>query len=411
MKTMTINQRHLKQKTMWTCFLVLLCLTLANANKAIYSLPSFSLVLKVTKSDNALIVFQDKLELSVKAHLNEFFKEKIETPSFGSGTFEEIALSSKLVWRELSGKEAGTDKGQDPYQGEGDIRHFEVRGDYDCQLSVNYDPAGAKDSLLSQSIMELFLIEAFQGDNYWNLVHAFLADEILDEITGVKITVISDGYVPNNGEDSSAYDDFAMGSYEWTGAMTIGVIFAAFFFVVLVFMWIYLCFFVRGTCLWKIRSPYQVEHNPKEEAETEPDSDKSVDYSLDGDESRWLDDWADAITSIPVRALTSKRSKKQTIKIRHPAQHYNSYLDSITETDECSVASSCASEEGSQRGSRTVGSSRAMVPCAPNMTQIPEDIPERPAQPRSRTNFFFGKTQPQFDFATSQPQMENRDIC
>jgi hypothetical protein len=393
---------------MWTWIVALLCLTVANANKAIYSLPSFSLVLKVTKSDNALIVFQDRLEVSVKDHLNEFFKDKIETPSFGSGTFEEIALSSKLVWRELTGGDAGKDRGADPYQGEDTMRHFEVRGDYECQLSLSYNPLDGEESLLSNSIMELFLIEAFQGDNYWGLVHSFLSDEILDEITDVKITVISDGYVPN-GQDPSAFNNYETGNDEWTGAMTVGVVFAAFFFFVLLLMWIYLCFFVRGTFLWKTRNPYPDEMAMKDDAATEPNSAESIDFTSEDEESTWMDAWANAITSIPIRApiKTSKRKKKI---IHHPAQNHNSYLDSINESgeDECS----CASEDdySQRRMTKEQQESMATFPCVTNTTT---EVGEMSSchQPKSRTKFNFGKTQAQFIFAKSQPQYESGGIC
>jgi hypothetical protein len=86
--------------------------------------------------------------------------------------------------------------------------------------------------------MEIFFIEAFQQGNYWTLVHKFLSDEVLQGINDVKVTVLSDGFVPIGRADPTA-EDYNQGSL-WTAAIKTGIFFAGFFCLTLVYMVYYM---------------------------------------------------------------------------------------------------------------------------------------------------------------------------
>lgn len=312
---------------MWIRSVILGFLFLANADAktALYGLPSFTMAFNVIKSDMELILLQDRLVNSTKEHLEVFYKEKIDDTEYGEGAkVDEVNLWSKLEFDERKDR-------------------FEVEAHFAAQLALDYSSSEPDESLLSQSIMELFLIEAFQGDHYWDLVHSFLSDEILEEITDVKVTVVSNGYVPNAGHDPSAYNDYNLDG-SWTFTMTMGVLAAAFFFVVLVVMWVYLCFYAKS--LWKPPSPENGEIY-KEEYSTEAGSIEGNDVA---DDSSWMDDWANAITSIPLR-MPIKKSARKANKVRHPAQQHNSMLDSINECGEsvCSAASAASKKKKNKK--------------------------------------------------------------
>jgi hypothetical protein len=398
-------------------FVAVICFSATNAqDTAVYSLPSFSLVLKVDKTSNDLIVFQDRLETAVRTHLTDFFKQKVESPSLGDGNIDEVALSQLLVWKELS---SGGTKVSDETQGT--VHQYEARGEYDCQLELIYNSAGEGHDRLSGSIMDLFLIEAFQGDNYWHLVHNFLSDEILEDITDVKITVMTDGYIAYHGQDVSAFDDYNNGGVgDWTGAMTVGVIFASFFCLALVLMWVYLCFCVQGTFLFKSRNPNQKDIGKEDESVTDDlysTSSVEFQYEDEDEEQTWMDAWANAITSIPLREPIRIRRKKKGPSIRHPAQQHNSYLGCIEEAgadEECSLAS-MEEVNNTQRKNKLMikprdppAGSKALVPYVPNTTEMVE---YQPSPQKSRTQYNFGRSQPQFEYTTSQPQLDNKEVC
>jgi hypothetical protein len=228
---------------------------------------------------------------------------------------------------------------------------------------------------------------------------------------------MSDGYMAYNGQDPSAFDDYDTGR-NWTSAMTVGVIFACFFGLILGLRWLYLCLFVRGSILFKSRNPYPEEK--MHDSVTDPNSaEESVDFSGDEEESQWMDSWAFAVTSIPLRAPV-KTKKKMRSSPRHPAQQHQSILDMINETGEDDI--SCASEDDySERRTRTalkskphllISSCLALVPFQPDGRALVVALePQHPQQSKSQPKFNFGKTQPQFEYTKSQPQLENGAMC
>jgi hypothetical protein len=335
----------------------LLCLSAVSGEetKVLYSLPSFSMVLQVKKSDNALIVFQNRLETAVRDHLNTFFAKKFATPEFGFGIVEEVALSSRSTWHEKpEGNEdfdAFTVAGQDPKT----AHHYEVLADYQSQILLKLDEHIAA-SRLSQPTMDLLLIEAFEGDNYWALLHLFLSDTALAEIEDTVVEVNTDGFTRINGISTTTQS-------KWTVPMKAGVAFAGFFCVVLVLMWLYLCLFVKGTLLFK--SPKVHGSKDTEETATE-ESSTDNDFGFSPEESTWMDDWARSITSIPVRQPTKLGKKKK--KPRRPARQHRSSLDQIEESSSFDEESWTVEDvETNKRGNQTA-QSEAVIPHLYNQT-------------------------------------------
>ena len=354
--------------TIWCFFLLFLSQTTTSVvqgelqeiepENLVFDVPSFSFLLRVSKADKALITFQDRLQNSIHDHLVNFFRGKVEIPDFGRANVEEVALKSNLVWKLLSSPT--TNKKQNA---NGDIMtEYEVTSDFDCELTINVEETstgetGAK-MRLSPNIMDLFLIEAFQGDNYWHLVHNFLSDETLEGITDVKITVFSDAYVATNGHQALPQSNkdiaYAEDNNGLSAAMTVGVVFSFFFFVVLILMWAYICLFAKRTSIFKGRiNPFGKVWDDDLSKATVMDSSEqgSIDLDYVDQETRWMDAWAHSITSISLRApvKTKKRMRKAA---RNPAKSHISSLGRITEVsseDECSLASTASRDEEKQQ--------------------------------------------------------------
>jgi hypothetical protein len=315
----------------------LLCLSAVSGEetKVMYSLPPFSMVLQVKKSDNALIVFQDRLEAAVRDHLNTFLANKIATPNFDYGSVEEVALSSRMTWNEKEEEDEDFDAYTVPGQDPTTARHYEVHADYESQILLKLEEHVAASSL-SQPIVDLLLIEAFEGDNYWALFHLFLSDSVLQEIEDVAVDVSTDGFRLNNGISTETQS-------KWTAPMKAGVAFASFFCVALVLMWVYLCLFVKGTLLFK--EPIVHEGKDTEETVTE-ESSVNHDFGFSQEESSWMDQWARSITSIPVRQPTKPKKKK----VRRPAQQHRPSLDQIEESSNSDEESWASNEHGDDCG-------------------------------------------------------------
>ena len=345
----------------WLAMLLLLPLVQAAENATdTYKVPSFSLVLNVDKSESALIVFQDSLNSAVKQHLELFFQTKMEGTSLPNGFIEDVALTSSYVWKELS-------KSTDQYDS---VNKYEVRAQFKCQLDVGYTiqsnikAAGGEQEVsvprISQSIMDLFLIEAFQGDNYWSLVHAFFKDEALESITGMKITVQADGYIHYNGGDQ---DPATMEQYStrgaWSPTMIVGVFFATVFLGIMIVMWTYLCCCTRDS-MWvrlnrrKQRNRPKHSHHLEKPDNTTDESNSTSSLHPDDDDYQaesWMDVWAKSVTSIPLREpVKARKIKKKAASIRRPAQHHCSSLNAIVEIDD-DGSTVCSAETQKSRAS------------------------------------------------------------
>jgi hypothetical protein len=312
------------------------------------------MVLQVKKSDNALIVFQDRLEAAVRDHLDSFFAHKVATPGFGYGSVEEVALSSRMTWHEKNEDNEDFDKFTVPGQDPGTARHYEVHADYESQILLKLDEHIAA-TRLSQSIMNLLLIEAFESQNYWALFHLFLSDTALAEIADATVVVNTEGFRLNNGISTETQS-------KWTTAMKVGVGFASFFCVVLLFMWVYLCLFVKGTLLFKAPIVHQgkdTEETATEESSGTHDFDFGFSHQ---EESTWMDEWARSITSIPVRQPIKPKKKK----LRRPARQHRPSLDQIEESSNSDEESWTSSEEGedleiNQQGNNTAQSTAVVL--------------------------------------------------
>jgi hypothetical protein len=306
----------------------------------LYTLPAFTMVLQVQKSDNALTVFQDRLDIALRSHFIAFFSDQLNTEDFSYGTVVDVGLVSQTFWREINDdgetvETSATTATLDPTA----PRRYEVRASFESQMEVimDMDIASTK---LPQSSMDLLFVEALQGDNYWDLYELFVSDNELNQINTVEISVMANGFRPFDSQDGSVtgYDteDY------WTPSMTVGVAFAVFFVCVLAIMWLYLCIFVRGTCLFRTRRVLDghkmMDHKKEPEQSSDTDQNSS---DTEGDlafgagpasESAWMDAWATAITSIPVRELAKggkKRPKKQ--RVRRPSKQNCSNLGQIVE--------------------------------------------------------------------------------
>jgi hypothetical protein len=212
-------------------------------------------------------------------------------------------------------------------------------------------------SKLPQSSMDLLFVEALQGNNYWDLYELFVSDNELNQINNVEISVMASGFRPFDSQDGSSagydHEDY------WTPSMTVGVAFAVFFVCVLAIMWLYLCIFVRGTCLF--RSPRQALNGhmvDKKEPEQSSDTDQNS-SDTEGDlafgagpasESAWMDAWATAITSIQVREVPKGSSKKRPKKqrVRRPSKqncsHLGQIVELVDEDDRSLVSNGCDPE-------------------------------------------------------------------
>lgn len=320
----------------WLWFVAFVAVAVSAQTSQMYDLPPFSIVLNVDESETSLITFEDRLIDVVQQHLIEFFEEKVDIPSYGDGQVELVALSASHVWKELGQAQSNR------------FAHkYEVQSDFTCKLELSYNSTNGRDTHPSSSIMNLLLIEAFQGDNYWDLVHTFLRDTVLKDITGVQVTVVADGYVHNNGEKGLALEEEPISAGDdWTPAMTAGVIFAGVLVFSITLMWTYLCCFARGAIL--LQCVKFGRRKLKEKADSVTDdafSTSTLNPDDDASEGRWLDAWAEAVTSIPLREPVKTRKLKKQPTIRHPAQHHSSYLNCIEEADDetstvCSVESS-----------------------------------------------------------------------
>lgn len=325
-------------------------------DKAIhYILPSFAITLRVTKSDNALILFQDRLEQTIQLHLEAFYKQKLDEDSSTDSRVEEVGLKSQLVWKELSVYRSESTSDLEP-EVKDIFKHYEVLGKFDCQIALDDSP-----SYVTQSLMDLFFIEAFQGDNYWDLVHSFLVSPVLEDINDVTITILEDGFVPYDGQPSIAsldddwYGREADSTSHMTPFMIVGAAFATLFCIALLVMWMYLCFTVNGASLLFMGMGRRRRDSIFKDGSVTDDActTDSTDLSNE-DESSWMDAWAEAVTSVELRdpvKTKRKRGRPTRQSFVRPAREHHSSLGCIDESDNesCSSAKTEASKKSIHR--------------------------------------------------------------
>ena len=405
----------------------------AGAGEAVaFALPSFSMIAQLDEQipitstngsdddgddnleETIMLDFQDRLEIAVRQHLIDFFTNKLSTTiGAGSGSeldedasrtvVKDVALSTHIFWNELKVDDSDTDSTavapSSPSSSTATAtatttrRHYEVRSSFNnCQIELldsSDDTDGevlAKRIFTNQSVLDLLMIEAFQGNNYWHLFHLFLSDIHLSNIDNVDISVMTtttstghgslegsfhgtvgggqnrDGATPpssgsnsnSNGRDPASPTATTTGS--WTMSMKIGISFASFFLLVLVILWTYLLLFVRGTCLFKVRGMNAgCSNSGKDEGQsvTDPENISDLDYddiipphheqqlyhsgnNINNDDT-WMDEWAIQITSIPVRQPYKQKKKvkrsKHVVVIRRPSQQHISQLCQISESE------------------------------------------------------------------------------
>ena len=317
--------------------------------------------MRVEKSDNALILFQDRFETALRKHLTEFFNQKINTPNFGYGKVDEVAISSQLTWTAITDDDQAFDAFTNPDQNQHSVaRRYEVHADQQSEITLNLT-SKVSSSVISDPIVTLMMIESFQGGNYWDLYQIFMSDSILKQIQDVKISVSADGFVPNANQGISSPLSIQYTSQtptKWTLTMIIGVSLASFFGLVLIAMWAYVCLFIKGSFLFKRPNEKELKDG-KADSDTEANSsEQSYDFGFGpGEEEAWMDAWAKSITSIPVREPKKRSKSKKKTQTRRPAQKYQSSLEQIEESDDensCASSTSWASSSDENYGDRLV---------------------------------------------------------
>jgi hypothetical protein len=340
--------------TMWLAILWF-CLSavsaVQNIESRVFDLPSMIMILSAKTENSDQITFQDRVTTVLQDHLNDFYLDKLISNDYGSMvTIDRIGLSSQYEWAEISEDPSSLDP----------LRHYEVQANYDCQLKLTLDYQEFAGRHITQSQMEIFFIEAFQQGNYWTLVHKFLSDDVLQSVNDVKVTVLSDGFVPIGRADPTS-EDYNQGSL-WTAAIKTGLFFAGFFCLTLVCSWVYMVYYIRQSNNEE-KDSYSVASITDQDSADHDYVVKDIEIELNEDHGNadddastgsWMDSWAKNMTSIPLRETGRKRSPKAR---RHRPQHqlpsHNPGLDCIREgADEDASVSSFKSR--ASRVSRTI---------------------------------------------------------
>jgi len=313
--------------------LLWMCLSIASARTEtrVFDLPSMTMMLTARKANNSdKDVFQQRVTRTVQDHLIDFYQDKLYSHNYASNvTINRVNLNAFYDWRET-----------DPATEDNEwMRTYGILGSYNCQLKITLEFEEHAGPHLTQSQMEIFFMEAFQQGNYWALAKQFLDDEVLEGVNDVKITVLSDGYVEagTKAKEESFTEIDAKTEAGWTEAIKTGILFAIFFCVVLVVLWMY----VFHSLLKKAGDDEYVKDDDSEACVTEENS-ADHDYISDLDEDSWMDNWAKAVTSIPLRGTSRKRSpKNRHMRAIHPMSDQVPSLDCIQEgfDEDASVSS------------------------------------------------------------------------
>ena len=100
------------------------------------------------------------------------------------------------------------------------VKRYQVEGIFNCKIKLQVEPINteeAKSVRISETLMNVFFLEAFENENYMDLKHDFLTDPLLRDIISTEVEVMDIGFVhpyDENGDllfDSND-DDFLGGS-------------------------------------------------------------------------------------------------------------------------------------------------------------------------------------------------------
>jgi len=363
-----------------------------------FNLPSLSLTLDVEKEDDAIIPFQEQLKSTMEAHLEKFYETKILTSEVGIPTFLDVDLESQLMWEQLwvAPKEITEGVNNQTFTKHGLTKHsfvkrYQVEGIFNCKIKLQVEPINteeAKSVRISETLMNVFFLEAFENENYMDLKHDFLTDPLLRDIISTEVEVMDIGFIHPYDENGdllfdSDDDDFLGGSIFKNKNMSpieiVGTVFLVILFLAGGTMWFYICYVMKIDLrdIWKKkrrgRSRNQDDQSNKESNETysidsgdSSEEEENDDYSI----GRWaasisenLDAWASSITSIPLRDVAQKRRKKCGGKVVgrpyfRPGNEHSSSLECVTEADNESWCSSVKSRR-STKSNKSAKSSRS----------------------------------------------------
>ena len=297
----------------------------ATIENHVFDLPSFTLDLSVKELDTSHRIMQDKLEKKLQEHLIDFYKAKLETSDNDEVTVHNVIITSDYYWTQH------TD-------------YHEMNGVHDSQIKV---AVASTQTSINEPLMELYFAEAFQGDYYWHLVHNFLIDEILSDVYDVKIMVDTDRY----GHYSDIEDDFEKKNV-MNGGTIAGLFLLGLFCIALVLLGIY------------IYSWIQVQRENKSRAShTDNDSDEEDFEDDDVSTGSWMDLWAKAVTSIPLRDPNLQRKKRPRYHQQPPKfrkTECKTTLDCITEGED-EDASLASGASGGSKASILSGRFRSLL--------------------------------------------------
>lgn len=364
-----------------------------------FDLPSLSMTLDIEKSDNAIIPFQDQLKESMEGHLEKFYESKLLTTGVGIPQFVDFDLESQLLWKELwvGPKPTTLEVANHTYIENNFVKKYEVKGIFNCKMRLQIDPvtsvSGEEESVfIPETLINIFFLEAFQSDHYWDMMHNFLTTPLLQDIITADVKVLDVGFVHPYDENGDLLfesdDDFYSRGMEFKHKVSpiaiVASAFAIFFLFAICVIWYYLFFVLKGDTsrfVWrkKKKSRSRDDASLKESSRTDStnsddDSDGSCEYDNDDDDDSFmgwasanLDAWASSITSIPLRDVEKKRRRKRNAKVVQrpyfrPCQEHSSNLGCITEADNeswcSSVKSSRSNKSGKSSKSRAYSRSR-----------------------------------------------------
>eukprot|EP00531_Pseudo-nitzschia_arenysensis_P006978 CAMPEP_0116136512 /NCGR_PEP_ID=MMETSP0329-20121206/11762_1 /TAXON_ID=697910 /ORGANISM="Pseudo-nitzschia arenysensis, Strain B593" /LENGTH=470 /DNA_ID=CAMNT_0003631381 /DNA_START=70 /DNA_END=1482 /DNA_ORIENTATION=+ len=362
----------------------------ASSEMLFFDLPSLSMTLDVEKTDNAIIPFQDQLKESMEGHLEKFYENKLLTTGVGIPKFVDVDLESQLLWKELwvGPKALNFEVANHTYSENNFVKKYEVKGIFNCKMRLQIDPATTisgeeKSVFVPETLINIFFLEAFQSDYYWDMMHDFLTTPLLQDIITADVKVMDAGFVhpyDDNGDLLFESDDDFYGrgmefKHKVSPIAIIASAVAIFFLFAICVIWYYLFFVLKGDTsrfVWrkKKKGRSRDDASLKGSSRTgstnsEDDADESGEYDEDEDDDDsfvgWatanLDVWASSITSIPLRDVEKKRRRKRNAKVVQrpyfrPCQEHSSNLGCITEADNESWCSSVKSSR-SNRSSKS----------------------------------------------------------
>ena len=358
-----------------------------------FDLPSLSMTLDVEKKDNALIPFQDQLKESMESHLEKFYNNKLLTTEVGIPAFVDIDLESQLLWKELlvEPKETTKEASEQTINELSFVKKYQVRCFFNCKVKLQIDPitteyGAEKPVFVPQTLMNIFFLEAFENEHYWDMMHGFLTTPLLRDIISADLEVLDIGFVYPYDERGNlrfeSDDDFMARSinYDDNSGLSVVMILVSVFIVLLLLaliaIWLYICVVMKGDIRFKNkfrRKRSRDEGSQKGSLGTESvhseDSEDSEEDDEEDEDNGWassitanLDAWASAITSIPLREVDNKRRKKRKSKVVQrpyfrPSHEHSSYLENIWEADNESWCSSVRSGK-SVKSSRSTNNNR-----------------------------------------------------